>query len=241
MASLAEMDGTHVWIGQDPHRAKSKVRARCARLDEAAAVRVQRDQREVDVKLRDAGDLPKQIEVPGNGRGLGGDADAKARHPAHGLEHRPRHPEARLGWLVRIASGADGRFLSAVAHPRHLVEHLIKPHRVAPLSSGGRRKLTSHEVPPCPHNCSLAILPYGIISVTLKGIRGPEPRARWLVPNHDVLTILLIEALSGANSGIQFAGTSTGAPFFLTKNTRNFAGFVPLAFRPTMGTSSVPS
>src|SRR4029077_18804302 len=32
---------------------------------------------------------------------------------------------------------------------------------------------------------------------------------------------------------IQFAGTSTGAPLSLTRNTTNFAGLVWLAFRPT--------
>ena len=42
----------------------------------------------------------------------------------------------------------------------------------------------------------------------------------------------------GSCSGSQFCGTSTGAPFSFTKNTRNFAGFVLLAFRPTRCSSS---
>jgi hypothetical protein len=43
------------------------------------------------------------------------------------------------------------------------------------------------------------------------------------------------------NSGSHFTGTSGGAPLSLTKSTRNFAGFVLLAFRPTTWTSSGPS
>jgi hypothetical protein len=38
-----------------------------------------------------------------------------------------------------------------------------------------------------------------------------------------------------------FAGTRTGAPLSFTKNTRNFAGSVVLALRPTVCTSSGPS
>lgn len=38
-----------------------------------------------------------------------------------------------------------------------------------------------------------------------------------------------------------FTGVRTGAPLFLISNTTNFAGFVRLAFRPTVCTSSGPS
>ncbi len=38
-----------------------------------------------------------------------------------------------------------------------------------------------------------------------------------------------------------FTGVRTGASLFLIRNTTNFAGFVPLAFRPTVCTSSGPS
>lgn len=38
-----------------------------------------------------------------------------------------------------------------------------------------------------------------------------------------------------------FTGVRTGAPLFLIRNTTNFAGFVLLAFRPTVWTSSGPS
>lgn len=37
------------------------------------------------------------------------------------------------------------------------------------------------------------------------------------------------------------AGTSSGLPVFFKKNTRNLAGLVLLAFRPTAWTSPVPS
>ena len=40
-------------------------------------------------------------------------------------------------------------------------------------------------------------------------------------------------ALSPSMSDDHFTGTSTGAPFFLINITRNFAGLVLLAFRPT--------
>jgi hypothetical protein len=70
---------------------------------------------------------------------------------------------------------------------------------------------------------------------------NPDGGVTASLERRNLTSILLIETFSGANSGIQFAGTSTGAPFFLTKNTKTFAGFVPLAFRPTMWTSSVPS
>jgi transposase len=42
-------------------------------------------------------------------------------------------------------------------------------------------------------------------------------------------------------SGRYFTGTSVGAPLSLTKMTKNFAGLVVLAFRPTTCTSSGPS
>jgi hypothetical protein len=42
-------------------------------------------------------------------------------------------------------------------------------------------------------------------------------------------------------SGCHFTGTSVGAPLSLTKMTKNFAGLVVLAFRPTTCTSSGPS
>jgi non-heme chloroperoxidase len=40
---------------------------------------------------------------------------------------------------------------------------------------------------------------------------------------------------------IHLAGITTGAPLSFTKNTKNFAGLVWLAFRPTTWTSSGPS
>jgi hypothetical protein len=42
-------------------------------------------------------------------------------------------------------------------------------------------------------------------------------------------------------SSRHFTGTSVGAPLSLTKRTKNFAGLVVLAFRPTTCTSSGPS
>ena len=42
----------------------------------------------------------------------------------------------------------------------------------------------------------------------------------------------------GGHPTDHFAGTVIGAPFCFTKNTRNLAGFVVLAFRETVCTSS---
>jgi hypothetical protein len=47
--------------------------------------------------------------------------------------------------------------------------------------------------------------------------------------------------LLGGRSGGHLTGTSTGAPLSFTRSTRNFAGLVLLAFRPTTWTSSGPS
>src|SRR4029077_14739445 len=62
------------------------------------------------------------------------------------------------------------------------------------------------------------ILPAGVADTWSRIIREESNMRR----GNEMLAVL-----------IQFAGTSTGAPLSLTRNTTNFAGLVWLAFRPT--------
>jgi hypothetical protein len=52
--------------------------------------------------------------------------------------------------------------------------------------------------------------------------------------SRSAFTLNLISSPPLCSSNSHSTGTSTGAPLFLIKNTRNFAGLVRLAFRPTI-------
>src|SRR5437870_11997753 len=76
------------------------------------------------------------------------------------------------------------------------------------------------------------------------GLEGPsrrkESRARQLTSpsvaalrSRSAFTLNLISSPPLCPSNSHSTGTSTGAPLSLIKNTRNFAGLILLAFRPT--------
>ena len=82
-------------------------------------------------------------------------------------------------------------------------------------------------------------------STTVSSARPPGPASL----NYPVFADLAGHRLVGQPLGFagsapgghptdHFAGTVIGAPFCFTKNTRNLAGFVVLAFRETVCTSS---
>lgn len=75
---------------------------------------------------------------------------------------------------------------------------------------------------------------------------APLPHQERLAPDWQVIRMLRHDARTFVVTAREshddyFSGTNTGAFLFLTKNTRNFAGFVLLALRPTTWTSLGPS